>query len=124
MASMKPSLDMVLHSQSPTSNPLSMINDIFGLTVIFRPIFALIPGTKDTESSFMVIYPPKPIRVVNSMVPNLNMAVFIWNIGDRLMKLSPSPKVRFTPQDVPIPKSSVKRWSQERSKPDEYVAEK
>ena len=105
MASMKPSLDMVLHSQSPTSNPLSMINDIFGLTVIFRPIFALIPGTKDTESSFMVIYPPKPIRVVNSMVPNLNIAAFIWNIGDRLMKLSPSPKVRFTPQEVPIPKS-------------------
>ena len=115
---------MLLQSQRPTSRPLSIINEIFGLTVIFKPRDALIPGTKDTEFSFIVIYPPKPIRVVNSIVPSLNIAALIWNIGDIFKKVSPSPKVAFIPHVAPTPKSFVNLWSHAISAPTEYVAEK
>ena len=97
---------------------------MFGLTVIFKPRDALIPGTKETEFSFIVIYPPRPIRVVNSTVPSLNIAAFIWNIGEIFKNVSPSPKVEFIPHVAPTPKSFVNLWSQEISAPAEYVAEK
>ena len=60
---------MLLQSQRPTSRPLSIINEMFGLTVIFKPRDALIPGTKETEFSLLVsMKAVEPLNIILIMV--------------------------------------------------------